>query len=87
MDSSYVFEIRVYDPVKGTCERLPPIDDPHFVGIVGWFQCTAMNWKLSHRQNQKEAGSKIGSWFCCELEGFHFFHNTSRLVLGKHVFC
>jgi hypothetical protein len=29
MDSSYVFEMRVYDPVKGTWERLPPID--HYI--------------------------------------------------------
>jgi hypothetical protein len=43
MDSSYVFEIRVYDPVKGTCETLPPIDDPHFAGS---FQCAAVNRKL-----------------------------------------
>jgi hypothetical protein len=35
MDSSYVFEMRVYDPVKGTWERLPPINDPHFAGIGG----------------------------------------------------
>jgi hypothetical protein len=36
MDSSYVFEMRVYDPVKGTWERIPTIDDPHFAGIGGW---------------------------------------------------
>jgi hypothetical protein len=46
-DSSHVFEIRVYDPVKGTCEILPPMDDPHFAAeIVGWFHCAAVNRKL-----------------------------------------
>jgi hypothetical protein len=39
-------EIRVCDPVKGTSERLPPIDDPHFAGIGGSFQCASMNRKL-----------------------------------------
>jgi hypothetical protein len=39
-------EIRVCDPVKGTSKRLPPIDDPHFAGIGGSFQCAAVNWKL-----------------------------------------
>jgi hypothetical protein len=42
----YVLEIRVCDPVNGTSERLPPIDDPHFVGIGGSFQCTAVNRRL-----------------------------------------
>jgi hypothetical protein len=45
-DPSYVLEIRVCDPVKGTSERLPPIDDTHFVGIGRSFQCTAVNRKL-----------------------------------------
>jgi hypothetical protein len=45
-DPSYVFEIRVCHPVKGTWERLPPIDDPHFGGLGGWFQCAAVNRKL-----------------------------------------
>jgi hypothetical protein len=42
-DLSYVLEIRVCDPVKGTSERLPPIDDPHIAGIGGSFQCAAVN--------------------------------------------
>jgi hypothetical protein len=45
-DPSYVLEIRVCDPVKGTSERLPPIDDPHFAGIGGPFQCAVVNRKL-----------------------------------------
>jgi len=45
-DPSYILEIRVCDPVKGTSERLPPIDDPHFDGIGGSFQCAAVNQKL-----------------------------------------
>jgi hypothetical protein len=45
-DPSYILEIRVCDPVKGTSERLPPIDDPHFAGIGGSFQCAAVNQKL-----------------------------------------
>ena len=45
-DPSYVLEIRVCDPVKGTSERIPPIDDPHFDGIGGSFQCAAVNQKL-----------------------------------------
>jgi hypothetical protein len=45
-DPSYVLEIRVCDPVKGTSERLPPIDDPHFFGIGGSFQCAAVNRML-----------------------------------------
>jgi hypothetical protein len=45
-DLSYVLEIRVCDPVKGTSERLPLIDDPHFAGIRGPFQCAAVNRKL-----------------------------------------
>jgi hypothetical protein len=36
----------VHDHVKGTWERLPLIDDPCFVGIVGWCQCVSLNWKL-----------------------------------------
>jgi hypothetical protein len=46
MDSSYVFEIRVYDLVKGTWERIPPIDDPYFARMAGWFQCAVVNRKL-----------------------------------------
>jgi hypothetical protein len=46
MDSSCVFEIRVYDLVKGTWERIPPIDDPYFAGMAGWFQCAVVNRKL-----------------------------------------
>jgi hypothetical protein len=45
-DLNYVLEIRICDPVKGTSERLPPIDDPHFDGIGGTFQCAAVNRKL-----------------------------------------
>jgi hypothetical protein len=45
-DPSYIMEIRVCDPVKGTLARIPPINDPHFAGIGGSFQCAAMNQKL-----------------------------------------
>jgi hypothetical protein len=45
-DPSYFLEIRVCDPVKGTSERLSPIDDPHFAGIGGTFQCAVVNRKL-----------------------------------------
>ena len=41
-----VFVIMVHDPVKGTRERLPPIDDPRFVGLPGWCQCIVVNQKL-----------------------------------------
>jgi hypothetical protein len=45
-DLSYVLEIRVCDLVKGTSERIPPIDDPHFAGIGGSSQCAVVNQKL-----------------------------------------
>jgi WD40 repeat protein len=32
--------------VKGTWERIPPIDDPHFARMAGWFQCAVVNRKL-----------------------------------------
>jgi hypothetical protein len=41
-----VFVIMVHDPVKGTRERLPPIDDPRFDGLPRWCQCVAVNRKL-----------------------------------------
>jgi hypothetical protein len=40
------FVITVHDPVKGTWERLPPIDDPLFAGITAWSRCVAVNRKL-----------------------------------------
>jgi hypothetical protein len=40
------FVITVHDPVNGTWERLPPIDDPLFAGITAWSQCVAVNRKL-----------------------------------------
>jgi hypothetical protein len=43
---SYFLEIRVCDPVKGTSERLPPINDPHSAGVGGPFQCAVVNRKL-----------------------------------------
>ena len=41
-----VFAITVYDPVKGTYDSLPPIDDPHIAGIPIWCQCVSLNRKL-----------------------------------------
>jgi hypothetical protein len=40
------YVVNVYDPVKGTRERLSPIDDPDFVGILPGCQCVAVNRKL-----------------------------------------
>jgi hypothetical protein len=37
------FLIIVHDPVNGTWERLPPIDDPLFARITTWSQCVAVN--------------------------------------------
>jgi hypothetical protein len=41
----YVFVIKIYDPVNGTCERLPlpPID---VAGKPLYFECVAVNRKL-----------------------------------------
>ena len=33
-----IFAITIYDLVNGTWESLPPIDDPHIVGIPVWRQ-------------------------------------------------
>ena len=44
--NSHAFVITVCDPLKGTSERLPPINDPRFVGLPGWCQCVAVNRKL-----------------------------------------
>jgi len=45
-DMNPVFVVTIYDPVKGTWERLPPIDDPQTNGIQVWCQCVAVNRKL-----------------------------------------
>jgi hypothetical protein len=38
--------LKVHDPVKGTRERLPPIDDLSVDGLPRWCLCVAVNRKL-----------------------------------------
>jgi hypothetical protein len=49
-DPSYFLEIRVCDPVKGTLERLPLINVPHFARVGGPFQCATVNLKQNHKE-------------------------------------
>jgi hypothetical protein len=41
--NSLAFLITIYDPVKGTWERIPPFGDPHFNGILELCQCVFVN--------------------------------------------
>ena len=41
-----VYEINVYDPLKGTSERLSPLHDPHCPRITLCYHCVAVNRKL-----------------------------------------